>query len=59
MCLLAGTPLVPVETLGASWTGCGVRPCGEEELSQEELKLASMGTSSPCAHGSLTILLSS
>ena len=30
MCLLAGTPLVPVETLGASWTGCGVRACGKD-----------------------------
>lgn len=27
-----------------------------ETLSQEELKLVSTGTSSPCAHGSLTIL---
>ena len=30
MFLLAGTPLVPVETLGASWTGCGVRACRKD-----------------------------
>lgn len=60
MCLLAGTPLVPVETLLSlldwMWGQAMREGSHHERLSQEELKLPSVDTSSPCAHGSLIIL---